>query len=79
MRHTTVIIILALAALPVRAETTRLYDAHGREQATAETSGDGVVTRSRDAHGHELGRAETRPGGEVRLYDQHGRQTGASR
>jgi len=78
MRNTTVIIILALAALPAHAEATRFYDRHGREQGRAETSSSGT-TLYRDSRGHEQGRAEPDGGGGQRYLDQHGREVGRSR
>jgi len=68
----------ALAALPVRAETTRFCGPTGRELGRAETSSSGT-TLYRDSRGHEQGRAEPDGGGGRRFLDAHGREVGRSR
>jgi YD repeat-containing protein len=72
-----VLLVIALIALPARAQTVRYYDDRGRATGSATTDSQGT-TRFYDERGRSTGTATPDSQGTTRFYDERGRSIGSS-
>lgn len=75
MRIIAAAVILAVLALPVQAQQTRLYGPDGRSVGTIATDSAGSK-RFYDARGRSVGTSSTDSQGVTTIYDGAGRRTG---